>query len=102
MLNQAVIVARICSEIKLKETKNGKTIAVLDLAVPRCFKNKDGGYDTDFVSCTLFDNIAQNTADYLKIGDIVGIKGRLARLDKESPLELVAEKVSFLSSKCEA
>ena len=34
-------------------------------------------YETDFVDCTLFDGVAQNTSEYCKKGDIVGVKGRI-------------------------
>lgn len=99
MLNQVVEVGRVCSEVKLKKTKNGTSVVILEIAVDRCFKNKDNSYDKDYINCTLFNGVADNTAEYVKVGDIVGVKGRLARLDKESPLEFVAEKVTFLTSK---
>lgn len=99
MLNQVIEVGRVCSELKPKKSKSGKTYVVLELEVPRNFKNKEGVYDTDYIECTLWDNIAENTAEYLKVGDIVGVKGRLSRLTKESSLEFVSEKVTFLSSK---
>ena len=70
-------------------------------------ENSDGIYDTDFVDCILFDLIAENTCEYCKKGDIVGVKGRIqSRLVdkddvKENQLQIIAEKVTFLSSKRE-
>ena len=61
--------------------------------------------DVDFIDCVIFDNIAENTKEYCKKGDIVGIKGRVqSRIiekdgKKEYLSEIVAEKVTFLSSK---
>ena len=61
------------------------------------------GYD--FVDCVLFDNVAENTAEYCNKGDIVGVKGRIqSRIveegdKKENTIEIIAEKVTFLSSK---
>ena len=46
-----------------------------------------------------FDNIAMNTSEYCHKGDIVGVKGRIQRIDSTSELQLIAEKVTFLSSK---
>ena len=67
---------------------------------------EDGKYDTDFIDVMLWESIAQNTAEYCKKGDIVGIKGRIQTSiyeeedgRKRKTTEVVAEKVTFLSSK---
>ena len=105
MLNQTVIVGRIVKDPELKETDSGKKVTNITLAVPRSFKNMNGTYDTDFIECTIFDNIAQNTSEYCHKGDIVGIKGRVQSRAleeagvKKNILEVVAEKVTFLTSK---
>ena len=59
------------------KSDNGIKVATLRLAIPRSFKNSDGMYDTDFIDCVLFDNVAENTSEYCKKGDIVGVKGRI-------------------------
>lgn len=41
-------------------------------------------------------NIAATTTNYCKKGDIVGVKGRIQQT--HSTIELIAEKVTFLSS----
>lgn len=104
MLNQIIVVGRIANGVEVKE-ENGKKIASMTIAVPRSFKNADGEYETDFIDVRLFDSVATNTAEYCKKGDIVGIKGRLQSKDVEKyhekfkVLEVIAEKVTFLSSK---
>ena len=56
-------------------------------------------------NCVLWKGIAENTATYCKKGDLVGVKGRLQSREyefddeKRKVVELVAEKVTFLSSK---
>ena len=77
MLNQIVMVGRLVKDVELKEGENGSKFANLSLAIPRSFKNAEGKYETDFVNCTAFDNIATNTAEYCRKGDIVGVKGRI-------------------------
>ena len=105
MLNQIVLVGRLTRDIRINKTETGKKVATLSLAIPRSFKNMDGIYDTDYVDCILFDITATNTAEYCHKGDIVGIKGRVqSRLYEEGEikrnvLEVVAEKVTFLTSK---
>lgn len=106
MLNQAVLVGRIVQTPELKETENGKKLTRVTLAVPRPFKNSNGEYETDFISCVMWKGIAENTVEYCKQGDLVGIKGRIQSRQfeteeekKRQAVEVVAEKVTFLSSK---
>lgn len=106
MLNQTVIVGRIVKDPELVDTETGKKVTNLTIAVPRSYKNKDGEYDTDYIDCTLWSGLAENTVEYCKKGDLVGIKGRIETeiYEKEDNstiknTKLVAEKVTFLSSK---
>ena len=104
MLNQIVLVGRLTRNITVNESDSGIKVATIPLAIPRSFKNSDGTYDTDFVDCVAFDQIANNTSEYCEKGDIVGVKGRIqTRIvdkegQKENVMEIIAEKVTFLSS----
>lgn len=55
-------------------------------------------------SCVLWKGVAESTVNYCKKGDLVGVKGRLQSREYETEderrkiVELVAEKVTFLSS----
>lgn len=106
-MNQVVIVGRLTKDPEVKELEDGKKVSNMTLAVQRSFKNEEGIYEADFINVNLWNGIAQNTAEYCKKGDIVGVKGRLQTStyeDKESGdnkfrLDVVAEKVTFLSSK---
>lgn len=88
----------------MRETENGNKITNLTLAVPRSFKNMNGEYETDFISCVLWKGVAENVVEYCKRGDLVGVKGRIQSRNieeddnKKQILEVVAEKVTFLSS----
>ena len=108
MLNQIVLVGRLTREIKINKTESGRKVATISLAIPRSFKNMEGTYDTDFIDCVAFDNIAENSSTYCGKGDIVGVKGRVQSrvLEKEDGkkeylIDIVAEKITFLSSKKE-
>lgn len=105
MLNQVILVGRLVRTPELTLTESGKKRSIATLAVNRGFKNQNGEYDTDFLDCTLWTGIAENTAEYCKTGDIIGIKGRLqTRLienddgTKHKKMEIIADKVTFLSS----
>ena len=98
MLNQAVLVGRLVKDPELHETESGNNVTSITLAVPRNFKN-------DFISCVLWKGVAENTATYVKKGDLVGVKGHLQTRNmefdnevKRNITEVVAEKVTFLSS----
>ena len=105
MLNQVILVGRLVKSPELQLTETGRKMSLITLAVPRSYKNVNGEYDTDFLDCTLWTNIAENTAEYCKTGDVIGIKGRVqSRLvEKEDgtkikKTDIIAEKVTFLSS----
>lgn len=104
-MNQAIFVGRIVTEPIVELTEDETAVSKITVAVPRPYKNKEGVYETDFIDCTLWDSVAQRTAEYCKKGDIVGIKGRIQSnlVDKEGEkkkfMNIVAEKVTFLSSR---
>lgn len=100
MLNQIVLVGRLVSDPEINETENGRKVSEITLAVSRSYKNSEGIYETDFIDCVLWNGIAENTSEYCKKGDIIGVKGKLQRLEGNT-LQVVAEKVTFLSSKKE-
>ncbi len=106
MLNQVVLVGRLTDDLTITETEKNKKVTTMILAVQRTVKNPDGIYEADFIKCTLWNAIADRTAEYCKKGDLVGIKGRLqvsSYEDKEGnkkySTEVIAEKVTFLSSR---
>ena len=97
MLNQVVIVGRLVAKPIVEENENGRKISEITLAVNRSYKNAEGIYETDFIKCTLWNGIAENTVEYCNKGDIIGVKGRLECLGGNE-LQLVAEKVTFLAN----
>lgn len=106
MLNQVVLVGRIVVDPEITKTENNKKMTILTVAVPRAYKNMEGAYDTDFIKCVLWAGIAETTCEYCKKGDIVGVKGRiqskvreLEDKTKKYSIDIIAEKVTFLSNK---
>lgn len=94
MLNQFLLVGRIVKNIK----NNNVTIAIT-----RNHKNENGEYETDFIDVIIKGSIAKTTAEYCKKGDIIGVKGSIqSNTSKHTrKIILIAEKVTFLSSKKE-
>lgn len=91
MLNQLILVGRVKN---IEELDNELKVI---LSVTRTYKNVDGEYEVDNIPCILWNNIATNIKEYCNIGDVVGIKGRIQ--EKEGNIQLIAEKVTFLSNK---
>lgn len=100
MLNQVVCVGRLVDNLKVEELE-GKKVSYITLAVPRSYKNADGIYETDFIDCTLWNGVAENTAEYCKKGDLVGVKGRLQTeiIDDKKVMRVICERLTFLSSR---
>ncbi len=97
-MNNLVLVGRLVKRPVLEETENGRKTTTIVLAVSRNFKNDVGEYETDFIPVNLVGQVAESTVEYCKQGDVIGVKGRLARLSGND-LQVVAEKISFLSSR---
>lgn len=97
MINQIVLVGRLVGDVKLNEEKN---LGIATIAVPRCFKNSYGVYESDYIPILLTERVCEMSSKCVKKGDLVGIKGRVQRAEEED-LRIIAEKVTFLQSKRE-
>ncbi len=104
-MNNVILVGRLTSDPEIVEIEHNKKVTTVILAVNRNFKNIEGLYESDFVRCILWNNIAATTTEYCHIGDVVGIKGRLqtSRYEDENGkthyvTDVIAERVTFLSN----
>lgn len=111
-MNHVILVGRLATDPILEETSTGKKRTCVNLAIPRSYRNADGVYETDFIRIVLWNGMASNTKEYCHQGDMIGIKGRIQNrsyeVDPENKeektitkyiTEVIAEKVSFISSK---
>lgn len=99
-MNQTMLVGRIVSDPQINETENQNKVATITLAVSRNYKNENGIYETDFIPCVFWNTVASKMCEYCISGDLIGVKGRLqSRKDK---VEVIAERITFLSNKREA
>lgn len=109
MLNSITLVGRLTKDPEVNiNKKTKKSRCYITLAVGRTYKNADGEYDADFIDVTLWDQLADNLAEYCKKGDLIGLRGRLetSTYDDENgnmrkSYSVIAEKVTYLSSKKE-
>lgn len=92
MLNQTILVGRIATLPVNKDNEYN----FITVAVPNNFKNANGEYDVNMIDCRLQGSLIDNTLEHCRVGDVIGIKGRLA--SNKGLLQLITERVSFLSS----
>lgn len=105
MVNNVILVGRLTANPEIVEIENNKKVTTVILAVNRNFKNTEGIYETDFIRCILWNSVASTTTEYCRVGDVIGIKGRLqtSKYEDENKkihyvVDVVAERVTFLST----
>lgn len=105
MLNNVILVGRLTTSPEVIELEENKKVTSVILAVNRNFKNAEGLYDTDFIRCILWNNVAGATTEYCHVGDVIGVKGRLQTSkyeDKDKVMhynvDVIAERITFLST----
>ncbi len=101
-MNQLFLVGRLTKDPEVIKA-GGLNQCRITLAVKRQFKNPNGVYETDFITCTIWNVIAQRVCEFCKKGDLISLKGRIQNnnyLDKDEKMvytyEIVAEQVSFM------
>ncbi|WP_430789570.1 single-stranded DNA-binding protein [Virgibacillus flavescens] len=106
MLNRVVLVGRLTKDPDLRYTPNGVAVANFTLAVNRPFSNQQGNREADFINCVVWRRPAENLANYMKKGSLVGVDGRVQTRSFEGQdgkmvyiTEIVADSVQFLETK---
>lgn len=106
MINRAVIVGRLTRDPDLRYTPSGVAVSNFTLACNRPFKNQQGEQEADFIQCVAWRKQAENIANYMKKGSLVGIDGRIQTRtfeDKDGKTiyvtEVLAENIQFLESR---
>lgn len=103
MINRVVLTGRLTRDVDLRYTQSGAAVATFTLAVDRRFTNQQGEREADFVSCVIWRKSAENFANFMHKGSLVGIEGRIQTRNYENQqgqrvyvTEVVVENFSFL------
>lgn len=102
MINRVVLVGRLTKDIDLSYTPQGVAKAQFTLAVNRTFTNQNGDREADFINIQAWRKQAENAANYLKKGSLVGIDGKLQSGSYERDgqriyfTNVVADSIQFL------
>lgn len=106
MLNRVVLVGRLTKNPDLRYTSSGIAVANFTIACNRPFKNQQGENEADFINCVVWKKAAENLANYMKKGNMVGVDGRIQTRSYEGQdgkmvyvTEVVAESIQFLESR---
>ncbi|WP_173918118.1 single-stranded DNA-binding protein [Halobacillus sp. Marseille-Q1614] len=106
MLNRVVLVGRLTRDPDLRYTPNGVAVANFTIAVNRPFSSNSGDRDADFINCVVWRRAAENLANFMSKGSLVGVDGRLQSRSFDNQegkrvfvTEVVADSVQFLESK---
>lgn len=100
MINNVVLVGRLTKDPELKYTQNGIAVARFTLAVNRTFSNQQ---EADFINCVAWRKQAENLANYMRKGSLIGVQGRIQTGsfdDKDGKriytTDIVADNIQFL------
>ena len=103
MFNEVIVIGKLVNEPTIKETHDGKKMSVIVLDVLRPYRNNLGIRDHDYISCVLWQGVANQVKDCCEIGSFLGIRGRLQSRSFESDekhsttfMEVKVEHVEFL------
>lgn len=106
MINRVILVGRLTKDPELRYTPNGLPVGSFTIAVNRTFTNLQGEREADFINCIVWRKTAENVANFLKKGSLIGVDGRIQTRSYEAKdgrrvfvTEVVADSVQFLESK---
>ena len=77
MINRAVLTGRLTKDPELRTTQSGLSVVSFNLAVDRPYKDNNGNYGADFISCVIWRKAAENFCNFTSKGSLVGIDGRI-------------------------
>ena len=95
-MNKICLVGRIVNTPSLEKDDKNKYVCNIILAVDRPYKNAEGVYDTDFIKCRLYRNVAEKTCEYCRKGDLIVVIGSVSSLPSDN-VHVMVEKVTCLT-----
>ncbi len=103
-LNRVVLTGRLVRDPELRYTGNqGVAVSNFTIAANRPFKNEQGESEADFIQCVAWRKQAENLANYMKKGNMIGVDGRIQTRSYEGQdgkmiyvTEVLAENIQFL------
>ena len=105
-INNVVLVGRMTKDAELRYTPSNVAVATFTLAVNRNRKSENGEREADFINCVMWRQQAENLANWIKKGHLIGIIGRIQTRNYDNKqgqriyvTEVVAESFQLLESR---
>lgn len=77
-MNNVILIGRLTRDPELRYIAgSGTPVANFAIAVDREFTGKDGKKEVDFIDIQVWNKVAENCANYLAKGSLVGVQGSL-------------------------
>lgn len=76
-MNKVIIMGRLTANPELRQSQSGVSNLRFTVAVNRNFKNQQGEYDADFISCVAFKQRAEFISRYFSKGSMICVEGSL-------------------------
>ncbi len=77
MLNNVCLQGNIGGDLELKVSSSGISSVNFQIAVKRNYKDSEGKYGADWISCVAFRGTAEFICKYFRKGDMIVINGSL-------------------------
>ena len=107
MINRVVMVGRMTRDPELRRTGSGAAVTSFTLALNRNYNSAEG-QQADYISCVVWNKVAENVAQYCSKGSLVGVEGRLrsrtydnAQGQRVYVTEVVCDSVQFLETRAQ-
>ena len=107
MINRVVMVGRMTRDPELRRTGSGAAVTSFTLALNRNYNSADG-QQADYISCVVWNKVAENVAQNCSKGSLVGVEGRLrsrtydnAQGQRVYVTEVVCDSVQFLETRAQ-
>ena len=105
-MNRVELVGRITAKPELRYTSSNIAYTRFSVAINRTVANAQGERGTDFINVVVWRKQAENVANYLDKGSLVGVEGSIqtgSYTDKDgnkrTSFEVYANRVEFLNSR---
>lgn len=103
MINRVVLVGRLTKDPELRYSPSGIAVCRFTVAVNRTFSNQQGEREADFIGCIAWRKQAENLANYMKKGSLIGLEGRIQTGSFEGQdgkrvytTDVIADSIQFL------
>ena len=76
-MNKSILIGRLTADPELRQTQSGIASCRFTVAVNRKYKNEQGEYEADFITCVAWRQTAEFVSRYFSKGKMIAVEGTL-------------------------